>query len=64
MEFKMNLNNKVGVLLVNVGTPNSPETPDVRRYLKEFLSDPRVIVIPALARFLLLRLIILPFRSS
>ena len=64
MEFKMNLNNKVGVLLVNVGTPDSPETPDVRRYLKEFLSDPRVIDIPALARFLLLRLIILPFRSS
>lgn len=64
MEFKMNFDSKIGVLLVNVGTPDSPETPDVRRYLKEFLSDPRVIDIPALARFLLLRLIILPFRSS
>jgi ferrochelatase len=60
----MNFEKKTGVLLVNVGTPDSAETPDVRRYLKEFLSDPRVIDIPAFARFLLLRLIILPFRSS
>ncbi|APJ03585.1 ferrochelatase [Silvanigrella aquatica] len=60
----MDLNQKIGVLLVNVGTPDAPETSAVRRYLKEFLSDPRVIDIPAFARFLLLRLIILPFRSS
>ncbi len=54
---------KTGVLLVNVGTPDAPETKAVRRYLKEFLSDPRVIDIPAIIRFLLLRCIILPFRS-
>ncbi|MGH0035158.1 MAG: ferrochelatase [Myxococcota bacterium] len=52
----------VGVLLVNLGTPDSPSPRDVRRYLREFLSDPRVIDLPAVARFLLLELVILPFR--
>ena len=52
----------LGVLLVNLGTPESPDTGDVRRYLREFLSDPRVIDINPLARWLLLNLIILPFR--
>lgn len=51
------------VILMNVGTPEAPTTSAVRRYLKEFLSDPRVLDIPALGRWLLLRLIILPFRS-
>jgi ferrochelatase len=37
---------KIGVLLVNLGTPDAPEVPAVRRYLAEFLSDPRVIEIP------------------
>ncbi|MEB3238437.1 MAG: ferrochelatase [Candidatus Sericytochromatia bacterium] len=53
---------KQGVLLVNLGTPNAPKAPEVRRYLAEFLSDPRVLDIPAVARALLLRLVILPFR--
>lgn len=52
-----------GVLLVNLGSPSSPSTRDVRRYLKEFLSDPRVLDIPAALRWLLLRAVILPFRS-
>jgi ferrochelatase len=52
-----------GVLLVNLGTPASPAVRDVRRYLREFLSDPRVIDIPAPLRWLLLHGIILPFRS-
>ena len=51
-----------GVLLVNLGTPASPEVADVRRYLREFLSDPRVLDLPAPARWLLLRAVILPFR--
>src|SRR5436190_15131779 len=34
---------KIGVLLVNLGTPDAPDAPAVRRYLKEFLTDPRVI---------------------
>lgn len=51
-----------GVLVVNLGTPDSPSVPDVRRYLREFLADPRVIDIPAVPRWLLLNLVILPFR--
>lgn len=51
-----------GVLLVNLGTPSSPDEGDVRTYLAEFLSDPHVIDLPALLRQLLLRLVILPTR--
>ncbi len=51
-----------GALLVNLGTPASTSVADVRHYLREFLSDPRVIDIPAPARFLLLEGLILPFR--
>ena len=54
---------KTGVLLVNLGTPDSPSVKDVRRYLFEFLNDPRVIDIPAIARFVLVNLIIVPFRA-
>ena len=56
-------NSKKGVLLVNLGTPDSPATGDVRSYLKQFLLDPRVIDIPALPRNLLVRGIIAPFRA-
>ena len=52
----------VGVLLIQLGTPDSTSVSDVRRYLREFLSDPRVIDIPAPARALLLNAVILPFR--
>lgn len=54
---------KTGVLLVNLGTPDSPSVPDVRKYLREFLMDGRVIDIPALPRFLLVNGIIAPFRA-
>ena len=57
-------NSRTGALLLNLGTPDSPSVPDVRRYLREFLNDPRVIDIPALGRWLLLNLIILPFRPK
>jgi ferrochelatase len=40
---------RIGVLLINLGTPDAPEIRAVRRYLAEFLSDPRVIEIPAIA---------------
>ncbi len=53
-----------GLMLVNLGTPDSTSTGDVRRYLREFLSDPRVIDISAVGRWLLLNLIILPFRPK
>ena len=55
---------KRGLLLVNLGTPDAPETPEVRRYLREFLSDPRVLDLPAVGRWLLLNLVILPFRPA
>ncbi len=51
------------VILINIGTPDKPERKYVRRYLREFLGDPRVIDIPALARWLLVNVIIAPFRS-
>ena len=55
---------EIGVILVNIGSPDAPTPPAVRRYLKAFLSDPRVIDIPALWRSLLLHLVILPFRPK
>jgi protoporphyrin/coproporphyrin ferrochelatase len=52
-----------GVLLLNLGTPRSTATGDVRRYLREFLSDPRVIDTGPVARWLLVNLVIAPFRA-
>jgi ferrochelatase len=54
---------KTGVLIVNLGTPDTPNVPDVRKYLREFLMDARVIDIPYTNRWLLINLIIAPFRS-
>lgn len=54
----------LGLLLINLGTPTAPETGPVRSYLREFLSDPRVLDIPPLGRWSLLNLIILPFRPA
>lgn len=53
---------KKGLLLVNLGSPDSTKTKDVRKYLKEFLSDKKVLDI-AFVRNIILPLIILPFRS-
>ncbi|MDX1747669.1 MAG: ferrochelatase, partial [Halobacteriales archaeon] len=52
----------IGVLLLQLGTPDSTEVDDVRSYLREFLSDPRVLDVPAPVRSFLLNAIILPFR--
>ncbi len=52
-----------GALLINLGTPDEPTTSALRRYLREFLSDPDVIDIPAPLRFLLVNCVIVPFRS-
>ena len=54
----------LGIMLVNLGTPDSTDTPDVRRYLREFLNDPRVIDINPIGKWLLLNLIVLPFRPA
>lgn len=56
--------NPIGVLLVNLGTPDAPQAPEVRRYLREFLSDPRVLDISPVGRWLLLNLVILPLRPA
>jgi ferrochelatase len=54
---------KKGVLLINLGTPDSPSTADVRKYLREFLMDPRVIDINSFSRTLLVKGIIVPTRG-
>ncbi len=55
---------KIGVLVVNLGTPDAPDAPSVKRYLKEFLSDKRVVEIPALLWQPILRGIILNTRPK
>jgi ferrochelatase len=55
---------KTGLILINLGSPDSPKTPDVRRYLDEFLMDERVIDVNVLLRNLLVRGIILNTRPK
>ncbi len=57
------MDRKTGVLLINLGTPDSPSVGNVRSYLSQFLNDPRVIDIPWLSRKMLVNLIIVPFRA-
>ena len=57
------MSRQTGVLLINLGTPDSPRVKDVRSYLSQFLNDPRVIDIPWLWRKLLVNFIIVPFRA-
>jgi ferrochelatase len=54
---------KKGILLVNLGTPDSPKTADVRKYLDEFLMDARVIDVNPVLRTFLVKGLIVPFRS-
>ncbi|WP_076593463.1 ferrochelatase [Herminiimonas arsenitoxidans] len=55
---------KTAVVLVNLGTPDAPTTSAVRRYLKQFLSDPRVVEVPRAIWWFILHFLILPFRSG
>ena len=55
---------KTGVLIINLGTPNSTSWWDIRKYLKEFLSDRRVIELNPILWQVILNLIILTFRPS
>jgi ferrochelatase len=55
---------KTGVLLVNLGTPDAPTKPAIRRYLRQFLGDPRVVEVPRAIWLPILHLFILPFRPS
>jgi len=54
---------KKGILLVNLGTPDSPQTADVRKYLNEFLMDGRVIDVNPVLRTFLVKGVIVPFRA-
>jgi ferrochelatase len=53
---------RVGILLSNLGTPDEPTVPALRRYLRQFLSDPRVIEVPRPVWAVILNSFILPFR--
>ena len=70
MKYKANENyshgdkKKIGVLIVNLGTPDEPTTSAVRRYLAEFLSDPRIVEIPRVIWWLILNLIVLNLRPQ
>jgi ferrochelatase len=55
---------KKALLIVNLGTPDSPDISHVRKFLSEFLNDRRVIDLPWLLQKLLVNLVIVPFRSS
>lgn len=62
--FRHGTPQKTAVLLVNLGTPDNADAPSLRRYLKEFLSDPRVVEIPRLIWWIILNLIILQIRPK
>ena len=55
---------RVGVLLANLGTPDAPERKPVARFLREFLSDPRVVDLPRFLWLPLLNGVIIPFRAG
>ena len=62
--YKHGAAENIGVLLANLGTPSAPTAAAVRKYLKQFLSDPRVIEMPQWRWQIILRMVVLPFRSS
>jgi ferrochelatase len=63
-EYTHGSSDLTGILIVNLGTPDAPSTSAVRRFLKLFLSDPRVVELPRLLWWLILNGIILRFRPS
>jgi len=58
------MTNKRNILLINLGSPERPDTGSIRKYLRTFLSDPRVMDMPVIIRWLVLYLFILPFRPG
>lgn len=63
-DFRHGQDSSLGILLVNLGTPDEPTTKAVRRYLKAFLSDPRVVEVPRPIWWLILNLYILRVRPA
>lgn len=64
MKLSLAVNSRIGILLTNLGTPDSCETADVRRYLREFLWDPRVVEVPRPIWWIVLNLVILTTRPA
>lgn len=62
--FTHNQGDKVGVLVTNLGTPDAPKKTELKRYLQEFLSDPRVVEVPRLLWWMILNLVILNIRPK
>lgn len=62
--FSHKQNDKIGVLVTNLGTPDAPKKAQLKRYLKEFLSDPRVVEVPRLIWWMILNLVILNIRPK
>ena len=60
----MSTKDKRGILIANLGSPDSPAEPDVARFLREFLMDPYVVSLPWLLRAVLVRTIVVPTRKS
>lgn len=63
-DFTHSQGDKIGVMITNLGTPDEPTTPALRRYLKEFLSDPRVVEVPRPIWWFILNGIILNIRPA
>ena len=64
-KFPMNHDkDQLGILLVNTGTPSKPNIISIRKYLKEFLSDKRIIDLPRIVWLPILYLFVLPFRPA
>ena len=63
-EFQHDRPDVTGILLVNLGTPDAPDRRSVRRYLRQFLSDPRVVELPRWLWWLVLHVVILNIRPS
>jgi len=63
-DYQHGTGEKLGILMVNLGTPDAPDTKSVRRYLKQFLSDPRIIELPRLLWLAILHGVILRVRPA
>lgn len=63
-KITVNTANKIGILLINLGTPDAPEPAAIRKYLAEFLSDPRVVEIPKFVWQIILNVFVLSKRPA
>ena len=63
-DFQHDSAERIGILLVNSGTPEAPTAPAVRRFLRRFLSDPRVVELPRALWLPLLYGVVLPLRPA